>query len=578
MNNALDCALSEINEHIKSGDFEKALRDLRSFVDPVVSDWRIQCRVFGSRELDRACTQLGAAVLESLGSELDASESKSDEADYVIVGSAFYLSGGHTTLTEEYIQALEGNKVRVLVTDIDDTVDRPAITRRFSKLTCDLRFSPTGESLLDKLKWLMRELKRAGARWNFFVHNMNDYVAVAAMQRSLLQRMAIVHHADHTFTLGLFVDIDMHIDFRPIGFDHCSEKHNLSNNVLIPLAIQDHGCPDVERRFEHAGGFVTCTSGNGKFDFPYSFQFPECIPQWLAATKGTHLHIGILSPQSIEALERSLQDAGIEKSRVTVIPRVDSLWKAFLENHVDLYIDSFPSGGGMSLVEAMGAGLPIVLHHNYISRLFSNDKFTYEGTFVWQRPEELLNILRGLTAADLRNHSHRARQHYLSNHTPNILRRRLLEEMRNVRSERPAEHHYATDDLRAFLDCFATQVPDFDTVRLGNLFQIISLAEALQIGEDRFEEVIGPHVLRGTMDAYKQAYRRIKMQSEIVSTINKLHPITSRESLNYERFSRLLFNIAVASSDAQSSTNLPDGSRVLSQMKRLGKRILAHKR
>ena len=42
--------------------------------------------------------------------------------------------------------------------------------------------------------------------------------------------------------------------------------------------------------------------------------------------------------------------------RFIYMPWVPSVWKTLHDCRVDLYIASFPYGGGLTLIEAMGAG------------------------------------------------------------------------------------------------------------------------------------------------------------------------------------------------------------------------------
>jgi glycosyltransferase involved in cell wall biosynthesis len=119
-----------------------------------------------------------------------------------------------------------------------------------------------------------------------------------------------------------------------------------------------------------------------------------------------------LSANTIETIYAGLCNRGIDKEKFVWIPWVRSLWQILIEERIDVYITSFPLGGGLASVEVMGAGIPLVVHQSYLSRFHGGADLVYPEAFSWKVSGELHQYLRGLTPQKLRQQSVFARRHY----------------------------------------------------------------------------------------------------------------------------------------------------------------------
>jgi len=114
------------------------------------------------------------------------------------------------------------------------------------------------------------------------------------------------------------------------------------------------------------------------------------------------------------------------------VPYVPSVWRALHEYAVDLYVASFPYGGGRTLVEVMGAGVPAVLHSNCGNRMLGGVDMAYKGAFVWRYPEELLVYLRHVDRAALEREGRLARLWYETYHQEKIVQHLLHDDRLNL--------------------------------------------------------------------------------------------------------------------------------------------------
>jgi glycosyltransferase involved in cell wall biosynthesis len=206
-----------------------------------------------------------------------------------------------------------------------------------------------------------------------------------------------------------------------MGYANCRDILGI-DNTYIPLVVDDKGVRENGLPSFQSGVLTTCTAArSNKVEIPYFVSYLDVIPDLLAATGGRHVHIGRLTPWAIYKIRRKLRRKGVASERFVYIPWVSSVWQALHENHVDLYIASFPYGGGLTLVEAMGAGVPVALHRHMWSRILSGIDLGYPQAFNWRSPEELISYCVGLSPQSLAESGILSRQHYESFHSRDVL-------------------------------------------------------------------------------------------------------------------------------------------------------------
>ena len=91
------------------------------------------------------------------------------------------------------------------------------------------------------------------------------------------------------------------------------------------------------------------------------------------------------------------------------------------QHKVDVYLASFPYGAGLTLIEAMGAGIPVIMHQHMYSRVLSGLELAYPEAFRWSEPENLLSHLANLSRVRLEPERKLSRLRYEQFHRPEIL-------------------------------------------------------------------------------------------------------------------------------------------------------------
>jgi GT2 family glycosyltransferase/glycosyltransferase involved in cell wall biosynthesis len=412
---------------IAANDLDSALQLIKEFVELIISNEFCTGVLFGSAVLDKLCLDIGAKT--SLG-KIKAQQ-QLDEKLVIYVATKLYLSGGHTAVIEDFIKLQPAKNHVILITNIWEETERKKIEKRFLGVA-RIEWGAAG-SLSNKLAWLQERLHVLAPQKVFLFNHHQDSVAIAAAQLRLSSQIYFFHHADHQLCLGVCLDHVIHIDAHSAGFFICRDKLGRSNNVYWPLAAIDHGVRLKNIPFMEGGKLKTCSSGSShKFELPYPFCYAEVVPRILKVTGGVHVHIGSLSLSTIEEIHQGLAKYGITQDKFVLIPWVRSLWQALIEQQIDLYISSFPHGGGKASIEVMGSGTPLVVHENYRSEVLGGSCLVYPEAYCWRKPDELINFLVTITPDFLMQQSACARKHYELYHHPDILSANLANKKTNV--------------------------------------------------------------------------------------------------------------------------------------------------
>jgi hypothetical protein len=392
------------------GKHESVLRRIQHLVLDICSEPLCTAKIYGSRSLDTICAQIGREVADRYignGSIVTAENANSEQV--VFVASRLQLSGGHARVIEDLFGLLPHPCKTLLVTEVPAKSDR-VLQKKFEKMGVTVIWAPLG-GLLKKLIWLQKYLLKSKPSAVYLFNHHEDSVAVASM--SMLEGIDryFYHHSDHHLTLGLHLKGFVHIDIHAFGFHRCREESGIRNNIYFPLVACDLGVQDQPDFMQD--GLTTCTAARqNKLGVPYFIHYADVIPALLAGTEGKHIHIGKISWLMRLRLRVNMWKLGVASSRLVYIPWVSSVWEALHKYRVDMFIASFPIVGGKTLVEVMGAGIPLVVHDNPNSRFLGGIDMVYPGAFCWRHPEQLIAHCKLLDPAQLKIQSIEARAHY----------------------------------------------------------------------------------------------------------------------------------------------------------------------
>lgn len=403
-----------------------ALRLIHDFVERIITEPICTAQVFASRDLDELCLRIGRQSLPRLAApQVDLWPDRTSGLTVVYLVSRLQRSGGHSRLVQDFIRAQPEKNHLILSTEVGGPSDTDHYSKIFSTLE-NVRFvrAPRG-NFQARLEWLQSTLLATQPEHVYLLNHHQDSVAVSALAPEMGLKGSFIHHGDHHLCLGVHMDHFYHVDLHPMGYHYCRDELGV-NNRYLPLTFEDKQCVPMQTDFKHGGSLTTATAaGFNKIEIPYYVSYLDTIPQVLKVTGGKHIHIGRLTPWARWRIDRQMRKHGVPKDQFIYIKWVPSVWKALQEHKVDLYLASFPYGAGLTLIEAMGAGVPVIMHKHMYSRVLSSLELAYPEAYCWSDPDELLAHLSALRPERLERERQLARQQYERFHRPEILQNYL---------------------------------------------------------------------------------------------------------------------------------------------------------
>ncbi len=445
----------KVKAHLSEGNLDVALSSIEHLVNQIFCEPINTAQIFSSQILDDMCQEIGAinwSKLCNINAFLPDRQLHHSESLVVYIVSKLQASGGHTAVLADIIRLAPATRSIILITGIGGKTVQESIEQRFESLqNVSFEYAPR-DSHIKKLDWLQRKILALNPTDVWLFNHHQDSVAIAAVQPNAGYQLHFYHHGDHHLCLGVHLDYADHVDIHPMGYHYCRDKLNIRDNHYLPMSVKDLGDRPNSLEFKIGSDFITCTAASfNKIEVPYFIQYVDVIPAMLHASGGKHIHIGRLTMIALRRIRNGLRQLGVPESSFIYIPFVSSVWKALHEYQVDMYVTSFPYGGARTLIEVMGAGIPVAIHSHCTSRLLGTFDMVYDGALVWRNPNELYDYVRNVDVTTLKHHSRLARSRYLGSHSEDILKNALAKNTVSL-SAPPLNDGYIPDNLQLAID------------------------------------------------------------------------------------------------------------------------------
>lgn len=326
-----------------------------------------------------------------------------DRAANLYVVSELYQVGGHRALLERLIASRPHERHVVIFTG--------ALTRawdyglaRMAEIGAFALYPDREATLYDSYHWLRHRVMGMAAHRVFLLHHPQDVLATAAayeLAPRYGRRLYMVRHADTCPSLGGELTGATHLAIRREQVDLL--KADLPELVCHALPLS-HSSPSASPRAARTGffpnGVFTTTSAGGdhKFQTEGALGLPQMLCGIIRASQGRHLHLGAVSPVLQATCYAALESAQIPQDRLQFLGDVPSIRDTLDAHHADLFLASFPIGGGLTTSEVAAAGVPIALYdpgpQDPGARYRSGAGHRPAQALVWTSPEDLFAFLR----------------------------------------------------------------------------------------------------------------------------------------------------------------------------------------
>lgn len=419
---SLRALIGRAENAIDQGQINFALRIIHDFVERIVTEPLCTSQAFASRDLDQLCLRIGRQNLSCLGlKQIDPWPLRTSRSRIVYVVSRLQRSGGHSRLVQDFIRAQPDKDHLILSTGVGGPSDEDYLSKMYAN-DASVRFIAAPHTdLQSRLTWMQSMLAGSQPEHIHLLNHHQDSVAVAALVPELGLKGSFLHHGDHHLCLGVHMGHLTHVDLHPMGFHYCHDELGVDNRYL-PLTFEDKHFSPVQTEFASGGCLTTATAArSNKVEIPYYVSYLDIIPRVLKVTGGRHIHIGKLTPWALRRIRAQMRKNGVPEDHFIYIEWTPSVWKSLQEHAVDVYIASFPFGAGLTLIEALGAGVPVIVHQHMHSRVLSGLELAYPEAFRWADPEDLYAHLASLEPERLEREKRLSRRRYETFHRPEIL-------------------------------------------------------------------------------------------------------------------------------------------------------------
>lgn len=408
-----------VSAKLEENDYSAALDGVRDFVLSMLHAQFSPGNINGSPKLDALCARIGTSYSAFAKKDKKIEFGFSARNDRVLfICTGLYRYGGTSLVIADLIKGHPESECTVIASDyLNDMTEQDISAARIGDTSANLLTCPKGNAA-SKLEWMIEQINRLEPSRIFLLNHHQDSVIIAAVQPFLEKtKVLFYHHADYSMCLGVHLEGAIHVDPHNVGYCNCREKELIKDNVYLPLVVRDKVSNRSGADFIANDELVTCSCATfHKFAAFYLYPYTNLIVGRLAARSGIHIHVGNIPDGYLTSIKADLVRSGVDPQRFVHVPWVRDLWELLIEREVDLFIASFPIGGARTTLEVMGAGIPILIAENYLTRFHSSRDIVYPNALLWKYPHQFLRVLEAVDKDMLKAHSIRSRAHYLAHY------------------------------------------------------------------------------------------------------------------------------------------------------------------
>lgn len=368
--------------------------------------------------------------LVKISEKLNANLSKTNKTNriQIIIGTEFYAVGGHSRVARE-LNSCDMPSI-IIATDIFDNYENSDQKKREIEIffsTQSIMYLPKS-SFLEKADYLMQIINKISPERIIICSHHQDPIPLVACAFSNAPDKYYLHHCDHQPAIGASVTLFNHLDTSEFNTEVCKKNYNFQK--IKPLKIFDSKAERINLKLNNEATinyFSIGSSNKYYFNIDFSYKsYPYAIRDILKSSMGCYHHIGNFSESEIEIINMILMDAKIDLNRFVYHGAQPNLSRIVANIENPVFIPSFPLPGGMTVIEVMGSGVPLLVHyrhwHGGDKSKISEPAFRSllpQDVIIWDVGSNLMKILNELDE-NYERYSKISLNHYNANYSKEI--------------------------------------------------------------------------------------------------------------------------------------------------------------
>jgi len=370
---------SRLLEAVRRGRLEATLEELAQLFLGLAGNLDLAGTAFPFPVYDEICTEIGRkSAFELLAPQQQAIK---EDHDIVILTEAT-VQGGHVELIRDIADASE-RKIVIVATNLYNgrkDVVLPALAKH--KRVLDV-IALEQSDLLTKLRTVQSLIANPAAGRIIVMCHAHDVVAISAVAPVANKTVLFFHHCDHTPCLGCYLPHAEHIDLHNMAFDTCRRELGLNPGYICMTSRGDNIRQQDSLYAKPMFKSITCGGEHKLVNFGYPIEYADVVVELIRQRKGTHFHVGPLRDSFIDKIHHALDAAELPRDAFIHVGHVSGFREIIGALEIDLYVPTLPQAGGKALIDAMSAGLPVLVHENAIDRLWGGRDLVYPQAPRW---------------------------------------------------------------------------------------------------------------------------------------------------------------------------------------------------
>ncbi len=252
----------------------------------------------------------------------------------------------------------------------------------------------TDPGLAEKTAWLVWHMARLKPSQILVNPLRNDVVIAAGLRREHAPRIHLLAHYAAGYLPGVHgYALDGYVVRRP--YDLAWLHHHAPQRELILLPPFLHEAPAVGAPAAGAP-LVTATAALSEeaLESHYDYSLPLIVPTLLRSGALRHVHVGALSDTMLNRIRKTLLRQEFPPGAFVHLPGTGNIGADLVAAGATVFLQGFPWPETAPLLAAMGAGLPVIAHRNYLHPALSLADLCPPEAAQWAEPAQLEAILR----------------------------------------------------------------------------------------------------------------------------------------------------------------------------------------